>query len=420
MKRVSFLIFILAGVAVAAFLYTRQKRIASAKERETLVVLSRLWSPPHEKEFVINDIIRPFEKENNCTIDFQTLDDETLLKRARVQKETEHVVTDVVLVYVSKMREWVDNGYVTDLTQTVNSWSDRTFTKGFAEMTVFNGKQYFLPIGADNYLLCANTKALEYLPDGAEVSSLTWEQLADWSLRIAAGEGEGKFAFTGVAQKMLIYQLSAAILSYGGGFPDIASSQAVKAWNLFIKMRKSFSPTVRTYDSVVPPMKRGEAWLTVSHNARIGEIYSSNPTRFVIAPPPRGPAGMGSVAGVSGLAVPDGCPHPELAVKFLKYITSPEIQLKLAKGTGGFIPTVNETTALLGNTHQDEIIRNAILVLEKGRLQYIPAYKDWGSVKLIFDDAFNKLVLDDGRLDLAYLKIAQQRIDVLKSNIRGQ
>jgi len=420
MKKLSFLIFILAGVAMATLLYIRQKRIASAKTSETLVVLSRLWSPPHEKDFVLNDIIPPFEKENNCTIDFQTLDDEALLKRARVQKETKHVVTDVVVIYVSKMREWVDNGYVTDLTQTVNSWNDRTFTKGFAEMTVFNGKQYFLPIGADDYLLCANKKALKYLPDGAKASNLTWEQIADWSLRIAAGEGVGKFAFTGVSQKMLIYQLSTAILSYGGGFPDIASSQAVKAWNLFIKMRKSFSPTIRTYDSVVPPMKRGEAWLTVSHNARIGEIYSSNPTRFVIAPPPSGPAGMGSVAGVSAFAIPDGCPHPELAVKFLKYMTSPEIQLKLAKGTGGFIPTVNETTALLGNTHQDEIIRNAIVVLEKGRLRYIPAYKNWGSVKLIFDNAFNRLVLDDGRLDIAYLKTEQQRIDALTSGDRRQ
>jgi len=414
MKRYSPHVLVLFVAVVLLFVLSRARRAEPDGSGGRLVVLSRLWAPPHEKQFVIEEILGPFEKEQGCSIDFQTLDDDALLKRMAVQKATGHVSVDTVIVYVSRMREWVDSGYVADLSPHAGLWDDRTFTKGFSNMTVFEGRQYFLPIGADDYLLCANRNALKYLPQEARLADLTWEQLADWALAISEGEGEGKFAFCGVAQKMLTYQLSASILSFGGGFPDIASPAAVRAWKLFVRMRTGFAPTIRTYDSAVPAMKRGEAWLTVTHSARVGEIYSSNPVKFLVAPPPRGPAGRGSVAGVSGLALVNGCPHPYLAVKFLEYMTRPAVQLKLARGTGGFIPTVSEATALLDNRHEDEVIRHAIAVLEDGVLAYIPTYRNWAGVKQAYDDAFHKLVLESGQLDTDYLKAAQKGIDSLR------
>jgi len=414
MKRAARRIFVgvVAALVVVSFVVNRASRLRG-KSCDKLVVLSRLWSQPHEKEFVISEIVRPFEMANDCRVDFQTLDDDALLKRAMVQKSTGQVSADVVVVYVSRMQEWVDNGYVRDLTSLAESWNDRTFLKGFRKMTVFDGKQYFLPVGGDNYLLCANKKAIPYLPPEAHLFSLTWEHLADWALKVREGEGEGKFAFTGVAQKMLIYQVGCAILSYGGGFPDVASPQAVEAWRPLVRMRDAFCPTIRTYDSVVPAMKRGEAWITVAHSARVGEVYSSNPAGFVVAPPPAGPAGIGSVAGVSGFAILEGCQQPDLAAGFIEYMTRPETQLKLARGTGGFIPTVNEAANLPEGGRREEVMRNAMHVLDKGVLAYIPPSRDWAGIKLVFDELFGEMVLDRGRLDAATLEAAQQRIDSL-------
>ncbi len=413
MNKFPLLIFIIAFMALAMFLTTRYGAKSSSSSSNKLVVLSRLWSLPHEKDFVINNVIRPFEQEHKCSVDFQTLDDETLLQRIMTQRQVGRVAVDVVIVYVSRMSEWVENGHVADLTESIEPWDDREFATGFSGMTVFEGRTRFLPIGADVYLLCANKKALEYLPDGAKIEDLTWNQLADWARLVAEGEGEGKFAMTGAAQTMLIYQVGCAVLSHGGGFPDLASPGAVSAWNLFVKMRRSFAPAIMTYESVVPPMKRGEAWLAVAHSARVGEIYSSNPAMFAIAPPPRGPAGIGSIAGVSGLAVVEGCPNRELALAFLDYITSPATQLQLARGTSGFIPTVNEAVALLDNEIEDDIMRNAISVIAEGRLAYIPAHGNWGAVKFLYDEAFQKLVLKDGAVDMEYLEDAQRSIKKL-------
>ena len=111
------------------------------------------------------------------------------------------------------------------------------------------------------------------------VQDLTWAQFADWAVAMAKGEKVGKLAVTGVPEKALIYQIGGIGLSYGAGFPDVSSKGAVEAWKIVIKMRNALTPTVSTYDGLVEPMKRGEAWLTWAHVANVGDIYNSNPSQ---------------------------------------------------------------------------------------------------------------------------------------------
>jgi len=406
-----FITITIVTVLIAAF------TLPAFAENNTIILSSRLWSQPAEQEFVINQVLKPFEEENNCKVVFQIVDeDEKTLEQVKEQKKANNVTTDVAIVYCAGMREWVEVGYAMDLTEYVNSWTDRTFPDGLASMTIFNGKQYFLPIGADVYLLIANKKALKYLPEAVDVQDITWEQVVEWSLAMAEGEGEGKYAVTGAPQKMLIYQYGGVSLSYGGGFPTINSPGAIQAWELMVKMKDVYTPNVLTYESVVEPMKQEEAWLAVAHCARVGDIYRSNPAQFVIAPAPKGLAGIGSVAGTSGFTIVEGAPHKELAIKLVEYMTRPDIQLKIAKGTGGFIPPVEEAIDLLDDSIEDEIIHKALQVMDKGVLAFIPPMfgTKWGDVKLIYENAFRKLVLEDGAVDQAYLDNAQEKIDALE------
>ena len=359
---------------------------------KTLVFSSRLFSPPREQEYFINEIIKPFEEEHGVTVNFQIIDDQTLLDRAEVQQTTDHVTTDIVVAHNSRMPEWIDNGWVVDLTDVVEGWTDRTFSTAFSQDTNQGGKQYFLPVGADVYLLLANNMALDYLPDGVELDSITWEEYADWAVNIAEGEGEGKVCITGIPAKSWIYMFGGTALSYGAGFPDANSEGALGAWNVWETIGKAggFVPTVMNIDSCVDPMMREEAWLTVFHNARAGQVYASNETQFTLAPAPGGPEGIGTIAGVSGYAVMEDAPNYDLAVQFLEYLTRPDVQVKLAKGTGGFIPPVEEAIEYLGDEAIDEVINKAILVLNNGVVSGVPAgdYQDWGAVKMCFDDVF--------------------------------
>ncbi|HID31268.1 MAG TPA: extracellular solute-binding protein, partial [Desulfobacterales bacterium] len=364
---------------------------------KTLVFSSRLFSPPQEQEFFITEIVKPFEEEHGVTVNFQIIDDQTLLDRANVQQSTDHVTTDIVVAHNSRMAEWIDAGWVEDLTDLVASWDDRHFSEAFVQNTNKDGKQYFLPVGADVYLLLANNKALPYLPEGVTLDTITWEQYADWAVAVAEGEGEGKVCITGIPSKSWVYMFGGTALSFGAGFPDVNSAGAMDAWKIWETIGKGngFVPTVLNIDSCVDPMMREEAWLTVFHNARAGQVYASNETAFTLAPAPTGPAGTGSIAGVSGYAIMAGSANYDLAVSFLEYLTRPEIQVKLAKGTGGFIPPVQEAIDYLGDEAIDEVINKAVLVLENGVVSGVPGgdYQDWGAVKACFDDVFADTIL---------------------------
>ncbi len=375
---------------------------------KTLVFSSRLFSPPREQEYFINEIIKPFEEEHGVTVNFQIIDDQTLLDRAEVQQTTDHVTTDIVVAHNSRMGEWIDAGWVEDLTDEVAGWNDRTFSAAFEDNTNRDGSQFFLPVGADVYLLLAHNNALPYLPDGVDLDTITWEEYAAWGAAIAAGEGEGKVCITGIPANSWIYQFGGTGLSYGAGFPDVNSEGAMAAWKIWETIGKAdgFVPSVLNVNTCVDPMQREESWLTVFHNARAGQVYSSNETLYTLAPAPTGPVGTGSIAGVSGYAVMKGSANYDLAVMFLEYLTRPDVQVKIAKGTGGFIPPVEEALQFLGDEAIDEVINKAVLVLENGVVSGVPAgdYQDWGAVKKCYDDIFEDTIL-------AGLDITQDRLD---------
>ncbi|MCD4674350.1 MAG: extracellular solute-binding protein [Anaerolineaceae bacterium] len=400
-----------------------EKEVEVIKEVEvevptkTLVFSSRLFSPPREQEFFINEIIKPFEEEHGVIVNFQIIDDQTLLDRAEVQQTTDHITTDIVVAHNSRMPEWIEAGWVEDLTDVVAGWDDRHFSEAFVTDTNKDGAQYFLPVGADVYLLLANNKALPYLPDGVELDTITWEQYAAWAVAVAEAEGEGKVCITGIPMKSWIYMFGGTALSYGAGFPDASSAGAMDAWKVWETIGKAqgFVPTVMNIDSCVDPMMREESWLTVFHNARAGQVYASNETQFTLAPAPTGPVGTGSIAGVSGYAVMKGSANYDLAIEFLEYLTRPDVQVKLAKGTGGFIPPVQEAIDYLGDEAIDEVINKAVLVLENGVVSGVPGgnYQDWGAVKACFDDVFEDTILTGADVTQERLDAAQTCVDDL-------
>ena len=246
-------------------------------------------------------------------------------------------------------------------------------------------------------------------------------------MAIAAGEGEGKVCITGIPQKMWIYQFGTSALAYGlnpagagePAFPNINSPAAAAAWGIWAEIGAGdgFMPTILNVDNCTDFLMREEAWLSVTHNARVGQVYASNETAFTVGPAPMGSEGIGTIAGAHGLGIVKGSANAEAAALLLEYLTRPEIQVKMNKGTGGFLPVVGEALDYLGTDPQDEIIRKALIVLEGGIPSYLPVadFEDWGAVKKVFDDIFEGMVLGgDGTVDQAMLDAAQAEIEAIR------
>src|SRR5690606_34275075 len=56
-------------------------------------------------------------------------------------------------------------------------------------------EQLYLPWMQANYVMAANKQALEYLPEGADINALTYDQLVAWAKTLAEETGSPKFGF---------------------------------------------------------------------------------------------------------------------------------------------------------------------------------------------------------------------------------
>ena len=108
-------------------------------------------------------------------------------------------------------------------------------------------------------------------------------------------------------------------------------------------------PNVKRVSYVEDVMEREEAWLTFLHCSQAAPLYLQNEGKLMVAPMPSGPAGIGSVVGFRGVGLLKDAPNQEGAEAFIAYLTSPEVQVKLEKGTNVLIPTVLEARNLLGD-----------------------------------------------------------------------
>ena len=404
-------IFILCAVALVMIACGKSE---DTKTTEKVVISTGLWSIPEERDFVVREVFEPFTEETGIEIDLQSVAEVNAIKRAKLQKETGNISIDLIISHTGDMPNWVKNDYVQDITEEANGFTDRTFIPAFNTETKFDGKTYYLPMAADVYLLLANVKAMDYLPKGYNVEELTWEQYANWSNAIREGSGSGKTVATGIPMKTLLYQVGAVTLSYGGSFPDVTSEGARKAWDIYGQISEDFIRSVKNVDDIIGPMRRGEAWLTVLHNAKAGQVYASNETGYIIAPTPMGSAGRGSIAGAYGVGLMNGAPNEEAAKKVMEFLTRPETQIKLSKGAGGFIPPVEEALALLGDEPEDQVIRQAMAVLENGALSGTNASKivDFAALKEVYDRLFDK-ILTNGEVTDADLEKAGKELDKL-------
>jgi multiple sugar transport system substrate-binding protein len=72
--------------------------------------------------------------------------------------------------------------------------ADRDFAPAFLETGLLGTDDYlyYVPWMQATYIMAASTEALDYLPDGADVNALTWEEFGGWCQNILDETGEPK------------------------------------------------------------------------------------------------------------------------------------------------------------------------------------------------------------------------------------
>ncbi|MET0086949.1 MAG: ABC transporter substrate-binding protein [Sedimenticola sp.] len=203
--------------------------------------------------------------------------------------------------------------------------------------------QYYIPWIQATYIMAANRRALEYLPQGADINALTYDQLKLWAENMRRASGEPKLGLP-AGPKGLLHRLLQGYLypSFTGGMVrSFKSDEAVGMWQYLRALWESVNPRSLSFDSMHEPLLSEEVWVAWDHTARLMPAVEKRPDDFVVFPVPAGPKGRGFMVVLGGLAIPDKAPDPEASRGLARYLASPEGQLAMLRNTG-FFPVLKD------------------------------------------------------------------------------
>jgi multiple sugar transport system substrate-binding protein len=235
---------------------------------------------------------------------------------------------------------------LTDLTPLLHQLQkDRQFPQALLDYgRLGTQKQYYIPWLQATYMMAVNKKALPYLPRGADVNNLTYDQVIVWGQAIQRATGERMFGLPAApgTQASLIHRFlqGFAYPSYTGGeVTGFKSADAVQMWQKMRSLWAVTNPQSTTYSQLQDPLLSGDVWLGWDHQARLQNALQQGNGQFITVPAPRGPKGLGYMSVVVGLAIPKTAPNKAGAEALIDYLTKSSTQV--AAGTAiGFFPTV--------------------------------------------------------------------------------
>jgi multiple sugar transport system substrate-binding protein len=204
--------------------------------------------------------------------------------------------------------------------------------------------QMYIPWMQATYIMVANRQALPFLPKGADINALTFEQLAEWSTAVQAATGKRMLGFPAGPQG-LMHRFFEGFLypSYTGGVVStFRSPEAEAMWTQFAALWKTVNPNSTSYNFMQEPLLAGDVWIGFDHVARMLDALRQKPDQFVAFPAPAGPKGRGYMPIIAGLAIAQGAPDVKGADALIDYLSTPATQIKMAQ-TSGFFPVVTAT-----------------------------------------------------------------------------
>ena len=206
------------------------------------------------------------------------------------------------------------------------------------------GSMQYMPWMQASYIMAASKKALQYLPEGADVDALTYDQLIAWAGNIKEASGEAKFGFP-AGPKGLKHRFFQGYLypSYTNGVVrSFASDEAVTAWEKMRELWAVTNPASTNFSFLQEQLLSGDAWIAFDHTSRLAGAFNERPDDFIAFPAPAGPTGRGFMPVIAGVAIPRTAPDMDAAKALVAYMLKPETQIATLRATN-FFPVVDVT-----------------------------------------------------------------------------
>jgi multiple sugar transport system substrate-binding protein len=230
-----------------------------------------------------------------------------------------------------------------DLSDVADDLADVEINPDFMELGMLGtDQQLYIPWMQATYIMAARSEALEYLPDGADINELTYEQLTEWGANIFEATGERKLGFPAGEMGLLhrFFQGYAYPAFTGGVNTTFANEDAVAMWTWLQDTWQYVNPQSTTYGFMQEPLQSGEVWVAWDHGVRLIEALRNMPDDVVAFPAPSGPEGLAYMPVVAGLGIPTSAPNPDGAKALISYLLQPETQATTLSAVS-FFPVIS-------------------------------------------------------------------------------
>lgn len=292
-----------------------------------VIFLATQLTPVEEQEKMRKTILKDFTA---AKVEFISDAEGPFLDRILAEQKAGKVTLGVIGALHGTFPTLEAAGALEDLTPLLAKLKDRPIVKEFMTLGTLgkSGKQYYVPWMQATYIMAVNKKALQYLPTGANVDTLTYTQLAEWGKNITAATKEKKIGFP-AGPNGLMHRLTQGYLypSYTGGLvTTYRSDDAVKLWTDFKAIWEYTNPQSTTYNFMQDPLLSEEVWVAIDHTARVVNAFRDKPNDFIAAPAPAGPKGRYYMSVLAGLGIAKNAPNKAGAEALIEYLTRPEVQ----------------------------------------------------------------------------------------------
>lgn len=321
-----------AGAAVVAMSLSVVANPASA---EDLLFWSKQGKPVEEAQAMRDAVLSGFDS----AVDFQPNDGGPWLTRLQAELEAGEGKIGVLGALHGDYTTFADD--LADLSDV--DLGGAAMNETFMELgKLGTSEQKYIPWMQATYVMAANKKALEHLPEGADIDALTYDQLIEWSKNMADASGSPKFGFP-AGPKGLKHRFFQGYMypSYTNSMvTKFRSAEAETAWNKFKELWSYTNPGSTGYSAMQEQLLTEEVWVVFDHTARLANAFNERPDDFIAFPAPAGPTGRGFMPVVVGVAIPKTAPDMDAAKKLISYMANPKTQIETLKALS-FFPVVD-------------------------------------------------------------------------------
>lgn len=303
------------------------------------VLLSTQLRPIEEAQKMREVILKGFTGKVN----FVPEEDAPFVTRMKAEIQTGKPTASAIAALHGDLSPFVSSDGLQPLDDLMGQLAERQLPPVFVRLgKLGTDHQLYIPWMQATYIMVANKQALPFLPQGANIDALTYDQLKEWGANIQKATGERRLGFP-AGPKGLLNRFFQGYLypAYTGALvTKFRSPEAAQAWQGFKDIWAYASPRSTSYDFMQEPLLTGEVWVAWDHVARLKDALAQKPDEFVTFPAPAGPKGRGFMPVVAGLAIPKGAPNVAGAKAVIEYLTRPEVQITTLRETG-FYPVVS-------------------------------------------------------------------------------